>query len=196
MITSAAQGEISPSSRSCHLFDLFEPWEEELMRNSKVLLRALFVGLATLLSEANVAAQEANCSGVLFDEKAVVRGVRQSRPYGNTYYASFRGEARTENTVFEMRYEGIATDAFPGLLRNNRATIRIKVLDMTGGRGNRMVIYGAGSVCKLRNNTESLFVGGPRDRDFMGSPCPNGQALTNPDVPLKSSYPGTDAGQA
>ncbi len=112
------------------------------MKNLNVLFRMTLVGFAMLVSAGNAGAQVANCSGVLFGEQAVIQGVRQSGPYGSTYYAGFQGRAMTQSAVFEMVYEGIATGtSFPGQLRSNAGVIRIGVLDKTDG-GNRMYIYG------------------------------------------------------
>ena len=109
--------------------------------------RLATLAVAGLLAAAPLPAQaqqvhRLTCQGHFQGAQAMIIGMRQFTPTSamGDGYVRFQGEIGVGNIRGGMAYEGYtATGSFAGQITAPQGTIRIGVLDNTGGR---MIIYG------------------------------------------------------
>jgi len=111
------------------------------------------VGIAVLLADLmamSVNAQELHtvkCQGYFWGMPATVEGqrayFRSGHPLGDGDSLRFNGVIRSSRGTLQFTYEGYANSApFQGVVQTPQGPYLVKVLDGTGARHEKMVIYG------------------------------------------------------
>jgi hypothetical protein len=93
------------------------------------------------------AAQQVNqltCQGHIYGLRAVISGQRLFQPYNalGDGEVAFNGQIQTANITGTIQYGGYTNAAFDGFIQSAAGSVRIAVLDNTGGR---MIIYEGGA---------------------------------------------------
>mgnify|MGYP000400595356 CR=1 FL=1 len=80
------------------------------------------------------------CQGQIYGLRAIIDGQRLYRPYNalGDGEVAFNGQIRAGDIVGTIQYGGYTNAAFDGVIQSSAGSVRIAVLDNTGGR---MIIY-------------------------------------------------------
>jgi hypothetical protein len=111
------------------------------------LRRVLLAASLTALPATSALAQQLNqlnCQGQIYGLQAVISGQRLFQPYNalGDGEVAFNGQIQTANIAGTIQYGGYTSGAFDGFIQSSAGSVRIAVLDNTGGR---MIIYEGGA---------------------------------------------------
>ncbi len=116
-------------------------------RRSLVRITLLAASLVLLHAVPAIAQQQLNqldCRGQIYGLQAIISGQRLYSPYNalGDGEVAFSGQIQAGNITGTIQYGGYTTGAFDGFIQSTAGSVRISVLDNTGGR---MIIYEGGA---------------------------------------------------
>ena len=107
----------------------------------------LFAASIAILNTELAVAQQLNqltCQGQIYGLQAIITGQRLYSPYNalGDGEVAFNGQIQAGNITGTIQYGGYTSGAFDGFIQSSAGSVRIAVLDNTGGR---MIIYEGGA---------------------------------------------------
>jgi hypothetical protein len=109
-----------------------------------VLFAASLVIVHCGTADAQQQLNQLSCQGQIYGLQAMIVGQRLYSPYNalGDGEVAFKGQIQAGNITGTIQYGGTTSGAFDGFIQSSAGSVRIAVLDNTGGR---MIIYEGGA---------------------------------------------------